>query len=56
MLFTIFSNVSAEKPSSMINPAESARGFAPITETSLMVPQTAREPISPPGKISGCTV
>ncbi len=43
------------KPSSMINPADRKAGTAPATHKSLTVPQTARRPMSPPGKNSGLT-
>ena len=43
------------KPSSRIKPAARYSGVAPITATSLSVPCTDRQPISPPGKNSGDT-
>lgn len=46
---------SMEKPSSRMKAAEMARGRAPHMATSLTVPWTAREPMSPPGKILGRT-
>ena len=56
ILLTIVSKVSTDSPSSTIKPAERPIGFAPITATSFIVPEMASEPISPPGKIIGCTV
>ena len=52
---TIFSNNATSKPSSMMNPAVSDSGSAPMTATSLTVPCTANWPISPPGKNKGVT-
>gem|GEM_PF-6152435 len=53
---TITSMVSTENPSSRMNPADNANGRAPTTDTSLIVPHTESDPISPPGKINGDTV
>ncbi len=46
---------SIGRPSSRMNPAESASGRAPHMARSLTVPCTASEPMSPPGKKSGLT-
>ena len=43
------------KPSSRMNPAVRYRGLAPMTATSLTVPWTDRQPMSPPGKNRGET-
>ena len=43
------------KPSSMTKAAASASGRAAAVARSLTVPATARRPMSPPGKRSGCT-
>src|SRR3989338_7311179 len=43
------------KPSSRMKPAERYSGRAPDIATSLIVPCTERQPISPPGKNSGDT-
>ena len=46
---------SIARPSSRMNAAERKRGSAPPTARSLTVPQTARRPMSPPGKKMGRT-
>ena len=46
---------ASAKPSSRMNPAESHSGRAPAMATSLTVPCTDRQPMSPPGKNSGET-
>ena len=48
-------SVSMGRPSSRMNPALSQRGCAPHMARSLTVPLMASEPMSPPGKKSGCT-
>ena len=52
----ILSKSSIGKPSCMIIAFEIARGFAPITDTSLIVPAAEILPISPPGKNKGSIV
>src|SRR5659263_203056 len=49
------SRVSIGSPSSRIRPHEIATAFAPQTERSFTVPQTASRPMSPPGKKGGVT-
>ena len=51
----IRANSSIGKPSSMMKPAAMCSGLAPHIARSLIVPQTARWPISPPGKKIGRT-
>ncbi len=46
---------SRAKPSSMTKAAASASGRAAAVARSLTVPATERRPMSPPGKVSGCT-
>ena len=55
MSATISRSSAIGKPSSSTNAAESQRGTAPAIARSLTVPCTARWPIEPPGKRSGCT-
>ena len=52
---TIFSRSAIGNPSSMTIAQVRAMGRAPITDKSLIVPETAILPISPPGKKSGFT-
>ena len=52
---TIFSRSEIGNPSSMTIAQVRAIGRAPITDKSLMVPETAILPMSPPGKKSGFT-
>ena len=54
--FMILSKSSIGKPSCKIIAFEIAKGFAPITETSFIVPAAEILPISPPGKNNGFTV
>src|SRR5512140_1666848 len=49
------SRVSIGSPSSRIRAHEIATAFAPQTARSFTVPQTARRPMSPPGKKGGVT-
>jgi hypothetical protein len=55
MLAAIRSRSASAKPSSMMKAADSATGRAPAIATSLTVPCTASEPMSPPGNSSGLT-
>ena len=55
ILCTIRARSASLKPSSRIKPAANHKGWAPIIATSLIVPCTDRQPISPPGKNSGET-
>ncbi len=52
---TIRCRSASGKPSSRMNPAASHSGCAPDIATSLIVPCTDRQPMSPPGKKSGET-
>ncbi len=52
----IFFKSEIGNPSSMIKALAIAIGLAPITATSLIVPDVANLPISPPGKNIGSTV
>ena len=56
MLFMTLSTISASSPSSKTTELAIPMGFAPMTEMSLTVPDTAIFPISPPGKKRGLTV
>ena len=47
--------ISMREPSSMMKPALRNSGRAPPIARSFTVPCTASEPMSPPGKNSGCT-
>ena len=55
MAATMRRSSANEKPSSMMKPAERAKGSAAQAARSLTVPFTARSPIHPPGKKSGET-
>ena len=55
MELTMRCRSASAKPSSRMNPAESHNGRAPAMATSLTVPWTDRQPMSPPGKNSGET-
>ena len=46
---------ASANPSSMMKAAASASGRAAAVARSLTVPATERRPMSPPGKVSGCT-
>ena len=56
MDFIILSKSSIGNPSWIIIALEIAKGLAPITDTSLMVPAAEIRPMSPPGKNKGFTV
>ena len=52
---TILLRSASGKPSSITNAAATCSGIAPIIATSLIVPWTDKQPMSPPGKNSGDT-
>ncbi len=55
MLAQMAFKLSRANPSSMMKAAASASGRAAAVARSFTVPATARRPMSPPGKVSGCT-
>ena len=55
MSATMARSSATGNPSSITKAADSHRGSAPSTARSLTVPWTARWPMEPPGKRSGCT-